>query len=79
MSSLQRKYCRFIAEFENEHHVFLDENGNECNEDDSLMEGWSGSFMDARREADRRSNLYEDKNHVLIGRVIYESMGEVKE
>ena len=41
-------------------------------------EDWIGTDNEADREADRRSNLFEDLNEESINKVTYESQGKVK-
>jgi len=64
----------FRGEDWNDDDFYIDENGAEVCEDAAVP--WVGSELDAKAEADRRCDLWEESNEAFIAKITIESRGK---
>lgn len=58
---------------------YLDASGGSIDYSNAQDNPFIGTCYEARAEADRRSDLWEEKNDCCASRITYHSMGKVRE
>lgn len=76
MPVMKRKWAFYIKYADG--NAYLDLESNEIDYEEAYNKSFIGDITDAEKEADRRANLWEDKNKGSIARIVYESLGKVE-
>lgn len=71
----QRRWWFYVETWDDELAPHLDENGDPVGVDD--IKDFIGTTAQANAEAERRSELFEEKSGALIDKVVLESRGKV--